>query len=813
MGRINRLALRRRQPFTFWRTRQGRETPVVPVLSGGYWGIDATISPTNTPTDAVGWDKGTTDDTALLTTTDKAALDITGDMCLVACIRPDVIASGAQQRIFGKWGASGAFSYGLTISSVGRIEIVFSTTGSNISTEGSGATAPLTGVVNDGEKFWIAAAIDVNNGAAGRDKKYWWKRDGDAAWTQLGVTQTNTPNQTIFSGAGDLSIGRFPGDTTAQFNGTIYNVEVYNGIGAFTAPGQGTLVASANMRTPWASDTYSDGLGNTWTRTDGTWKVDPIYTVTSSTGLVGARFPHYVNDTVAMVPDSGDDSLSLWSYASGTSIVKKGTTGTQTTLDGARSAVIDATGAYAFVVSLESSRFSVYDVRQDTPQLVTSIQDTTQLGGARAIIRVGDYCYVTARDTARVTSVKVADPTNPVIVSSITHANLTDARGIVWNGANHVIVAANSVDRITSIDMSNPESLVYGGSLQDATNLDGIHEIAMYGNAAICACVNLPGRVTAIDMTSPTAPVFKSTLSLSVLTQSMYSIEIMGNYAYVSNLDLGWIVMIDVTNWLTSLSFVYATRPGTLTTGGGLYIDANKNLMPVVSYDEGTIALMKINPPAAPSGISIAQWAQVSDWFTQGGNGATKTITGLSWSAGDMIVVMGGSESQGATFAVTPSNANLTFGSPVTDSGGGGSECYGSMYVTTAASSQTGQTITLTHGATSLAAFGASVWVITGGPTGTANVTRNTTETAPSLLVTAGSIVLYSGFDWNATNPPGKTPLTGSGTATERRDQGNTTNWAQWIADWATVSGGTFSFGPNTYTSLQIQQLAIEILR
>lgn len=598
MGRVRRLPLRRRQPFSAWKAGpQGRPRPPIT----GYWDILSNVQETETIAPIVGWDKGLTDDTALLTTTDKAALDITSDICLVACIRPDVIASGSYQRIFGKWGASGSFSYGLGLSPTGQIALHLSPNGTTLSNENSGVTAPLTNVLEDGEKFWIAGAIDSTNAATtGRDKKYWWRRDGDTTWTQLGVTQTNTPAQNIFSGGGDLSIGRLPGDTTLQFSGTIYEIKVYNGIGAFTAPEQGTLVAHAYMRGEWANDTYDDGLGNTWTRTDGTWKADPIYTLDISIGgLTGARFPHYANDSTVMVPDSGNDSLSLWSYANGINITELGTTGTQTQLDGARSAVVDATGAYAFVVSLESNRFSVYDIRQNSPQLVTSIQDATNLGGARAIIRVGNYCFVTCRDTARLTSVNVSDPTNPQIADSINHANLTDARGLVYyttGSEETVYVAANSVNRVTAIDVSDPENLAYFTSLQDNTNLDGVHELILFEDTLICACVNTPGRVTKLSIGFPSPTLtFQSTYTFNTITQSMYSIDfdIQTGYVFVSNLDLGWVVMLDANG--ASFDHIFSVRPTGITSGGGVYIDQVKKLLTVVSFDEGAIALMKIS--------------------------------------------------------------------------------------------------------------------------------------------------------------------------------------------------------------------------
>jgi hypothetical protein len=216
---------------------------------------------------------------------------------------------------------------------------------------------------------------------------------------------------------------------------------------------------------------------------------------------------------------------------------------------------------------------------------------------------------------------------------------------------------------------------------------------------------------------------------------------------------------------------------------------------------------------APPAGLSIAQWAEVSNWFAPGGNGSTKSITGLSWNSGDTIIFMGGGETGAFTFGVTPSNANLSFGSILLNvpASPTGPECFGVLYKATAASSQTGQTITVTHNATASAAFGGCVWVIPGA-SGTANVSGNTTESPLSLTVSGGSVVCYILLDWNATNPPGKTPLAGSGTSTERRDQGDGSRYAQLVFDWAGVSAGTYNFGPNNYTSLTAVQLAIEVL-
>lgn len=205
--------------------------------------------------------------------------------------------------------------------------------------------------------------------------------------------------------------------------------------------------------------------------------------------------------------------------------------------------------------------------------------------------------------------------------------------------------------------------------------------------------------------------------------------------------------------------------------------------------------------------LSVASYTNIASWFS---TTATRSVTGLAWSAGDIIVIVGGTENASTTIG-NPTNANLTIGAPKASStSGGGAEC--AIYVwasTAAAGAQTGQSISAT--ASGGLMWGMSVWVITGAPTGFANATANLTETAISRTVSAGSIVCYGLTDFNATNPPAKTPATGSGSANERLDQGNTTNYAQYLCDWVGTAAGTFNFGPNNYTSLKVAQAIVEI--
>lgn len=203
--------------------------------------------------------------------------------------------------------------------------------------------------------------------------------------------------------------------------------------------------------------------------------------------------------------------------------------------------------------------------------------------------------------------------------------------------------------------------------------------------------------------------------------------------------------------------------------------------------------------------LSVAQFAQVATWFDVG---TSKTITGLSWSAGDTIVVFGSIENALGTLG-TPTNANLTFTLDASSTSGGANECPAWLWHATAASSQSSQTITIPGPAGALH-WGACAWVVTGSPSGTANATANLNESAISRTVTAGSVVIHGLADWNA-NATNQTPATGSGTATERIDA-NGVRWSVCAGDWVGTAAGTFNFGLASYAGLQSAQAVIEIL-
>lgn len=203
---------------------------------------------------------------------------------------------------------------------------------------------------------------------------------------------------------------------------------------------------------------------------------------------------------------------------------------------------------------------------------------------------------------------------------------------------------------------------------------------------------------------------------------------------------------------------------------------------------------------------SVASFTANANWFAVG----PKSVT-ASWAAGDVIVVFGAAETAGTTTLNTPTATGLTFTQRAVNDVGANTEAETAIWTAVAGSSGSGVTVQLTDTSGAIQ-IGLAVWVISSASGSfTALAGTNTEAAYGSVTVGSGDVVIVALADFTAQNPPGKAPLTGSGTATERFDTGNGTNYAVWGADWAGTAAGTFTFGPDSYTALQVSQVGLVV--
>lgn len=225
---------------------------------------------------------------------DSATLDVTGDIDIRCEIWPHKQDSYSYPLLT-KYSLSGdnrSFYFGLNN---GTPTLYWSTDGTLANRHQATATTalPTTGRVS------VRVTLDVNNGASGRDIKFYYATDGIAGtYTQLGTTITESGTTSIyastaimrFGGADDLGGNAIQDEFTRYFTGKLYKFQLYSGI-------SGTLVADAD---------FTDLEPDVTTCTDGTttFHIDPPNFVMSDS----IRFYGYIPRIPATATD-GDRNI------------------------------------------------------------------------------------------------------------------------------------------------------------------------------------------------------------------------------------------------------------------------------------------------------------------------------------------------------------------------------------------------------------------------------------------------------------------------------------------------------------------------
>jgi hypothetical protein len=165
-----------------------------------------------------------------LTTPDSAALDILGDICIVARIQPSAWTSTAKQTIVSKLNTAGnQRSWAFSIDLNGTLELLWSADGTTAGPQpnslgglaGFSTTTPL----------YVAAVLDVDNGAGAYQTAFYTSSDG-TSWSALGGPLAPVAGVTsLFNSSAALNIGGINNGAFQLFGGNISYVSVRSGCG------------------------------------------------------------------------------------------------------------------------------------------------------------------------------------------------------------------------------------------------------------------------------------------------------------------------------------------------------------------------------------------------------------------------------------------------------------------------------------------------------------------------------------------------------------------------------------------------------
>jgi len=205
---------------------------------------------------------------SFVSTPDAAALDITGDIDIRVDIDPDTWSAVDDMPLVSKWAAPSNLSWSLDLRPTNVIRFSWTTGGTDATVQLRESAS--IGVTSGRQALRVT--LDVNNGAAGHDVRFYTADTIDGSWTQLGSTSTTAGTTSIFSGTSPVEVGAAnDGQTTYAtdivYVGKIYAAQVYQGIA-------GTLRADADFRSldPDQASTereFTDSEANVWTIHEG----------------------------------------------------------------------------------------------------------------------------------------------------------------------------------------------------------------------------------------------------------------------------------------------------------------------------------------------------------------------------------------------------------------------------------------------------------------------------------------------------------------------------------------------------------------
>ncbi len=191
-----------------------------------------------------------------LTTTDKAALDITGDIDVR--FDADLDSWYDSMELMGKWTETGnQRSWVLILNVSGTLTLYRSNDGVAVGAATSAQLPVISG------RMAVRATLDVDNGAGGKTTTFYIADTLAGPWTQLGSPVVGAGTTSIFSSTAVLSLLDSTGvaNSADLIRGRIYGAEVYNGIA-------GTRVANPDFTAQTEGTTsFIDSHSNTWTIT------------------------------------------------------------------------------------------------------------------------------------------------------------------------------------------------------------------------------------------------------------------------------------------------------------------------------------------------------------------------------------------------------------------------------------------------------------------------------------------------------------------------------------------------------------------
>jgi hypothetical protein len=232
------------------------------------------------------------------------------------------------------------------------------------------------------------------------------------------------------------------------------------------------------------------------------------------------------NASMSSNSDGSGNSLTIVNISTAGSPTIVGTLTDAVNLFGAYGVAVS--GNYAYVAAqgclsaqpcpngTAGNSFNVIDVSTPgSPHIVGSLHNsslpslwagTNALDHADSVAVSGNYAYVTASYSNRLTVIDISNPTSPTIVASLTDPSIKFPVDVAVSGTHAYVADQIGVGSVgfTVVDISNPLSPRVVGTLNNPY-LAGAYRVRLHGNFAYVSASSA-NAVAMIDISDPTSP-------------------------------------------------------------------------------------------------------------------------------------------------------------------------------------------------------------------------------------------------------------------------------------------------------------------
>ena len=268
---------------------------------------------------------------------------------------------------------------------------------------------------------------------------------------------------------------------------------------------------------------------------------------------------------------------------------------------------------------------------------------------------------------------------SPAIVGHIDNATLSGSYANALEHVTSVAISGNYAyltafdsDRLTVIDISNPASPTIVASLHDSVNLATPADVAVSGDYAYVAdqTGSSNTNLAVVDISNPLSPTVVGSVVPQSELSGAYRVRVSGNFAYISASGTATVAAIDISDpthprvagYVTSTAELNATTGLDFDPNGGYIIASSPHLAasgsnpiyPPYPMTTGTISSIQLDP--APIAMTIAPSSEPS-------NPTAQTSASFSFAASDEVATVPQCQLDGAPFAACTSPTTQNYSS------------------------------------------------------------------------------------------------------------------------------------------------------